>query len=253
MSPFKMFRQYTMSDIDAWNIYNGRCPKYALDWSDCQNEEHWGVGHDFIVGNKKELVIDSSLEDGYQSYLYGLREQYKKYINRDVDICCRFEDVLCRWDDKKNSYCLCDGAMELWEAIRFYTPTIFMYGTFSGTDSNDFIKEKANETNKKIELCKRMFPGYSSIIIEFDIDMCEVIYNFDIIGVGDNNIHNKDNYDKIFIEDDFSNVLHVSTEFGIYSDIFHSMYKDCKKIIHTCNRETFRSLRKKEVEIFWEI
>ena len=253
-----MFRQYTMSDIDAWNIYNGRCPNYALDWSDSQNEEHWGVGHDFIVGNKKELATDSSLEDGYQSYLYALREQYKKHISRDIDICCRFEDVLCRWDNEKNSFCLCDGAMELWEAIRFYTPTIFMNGTVSGTNSDDFIKEKAKISNEKIDFCKRMFPDYSSIIIEFDNEMCQVIYNVDVIGVGDvdvgdNNIHNKDYYDKIFIEESWHNVLDCATEFGIYSDIFRSIYKDSNKIIHTCNRETFRSLRKKGVEIFWEI
>jgi hypothetical protein len=48
----KIYRSYTITcEKDDWNIKNGRCPDYALDWQDCFNEKHWPTGHDFINGN----------------------------------------------------------------------------------------------------------------------------------------------------------------------------------------------------------
>ena len=49
----KIYRSYTITcEKDDWNIKNGRCPDYALDWQDCFNEKHWPTGHDFINGNE---------------------------------------------------------------------------------------------------------------------------------------------------------------------------------------------------------
>jgi hypothetical protein len=249
MSSFKMFRQYTMSDIDSWNFYNGRCPNYALSWSDDMNEQYWGVGYDFIVGNKKELVIDSSLEDGYQSYLYALREQYKKNINLNIGICCRFEDVLCRWDSEKDCWVLNDGAMELWEAIRFYSPSILIScgeTCVRGGGSSATLMEN-NIINKKVEFCEKMFPERYSIIIDMEDDVCQVIYNGGVFTTDKTTDKKSFNIDSIYIEHPCYN----DCVFGIKNDIVTGAFPN--RIIHTCNRETFRALRMKGVEIFWAV
>lgn len=46
-----IYRSYTPAcDKDHWNILCGRCPDYALDWSNEMNQLHWPAGHDFING-----------------------------------------------------------------------------------------------------------------------------------------------------------------------------------------------------------
>ena len=48
-----IYRSYTPAcEKDTWNIRCGRCPDYALDWSDKMNQLHWPAGHDFINGYK---------------------------------------------------------------------------------------------------------------------------------------------------------------------------------------------------------
>lgn len=50
----RIYRSYTITcERDDWNIKNGRCPDYALDWQDCFNQKHWPIGHDFINGNQE--------------------------------------------------------------------------------------------------------------------------------------------------------------------------------------------------------
>jgi hypothetical protein len=44
------YRSYTItSKEDEWNIENGRCPTYALDWGSF-NQKHWPKNHDYING-----------------------------------------------------------------------------------------------------------------------------------------------------------------------------------------------------------
>lgn len=48
-----VYRSYTPAcKKDDWNIRCGRCPDYAVDWSDEMNQRHWPPGHDFINGYK---------------------------------------------------------------------------------------------------------------------------------------------------------------------------------------------------------
>ena len=249
-SPFKIFRQYTMSDIDSWNFYNGRCPNYALEWSDCTNEEYWGKDYDYIVGNKKELTTEG-LEDGYSSYLHGMKEQYKKYVNKNMDICCRFEDVLCRWDGDAGVV-FTSGGVELWEAIRNYSPCILISCgetcvRGSKQQENWDGQGEADIIRKKIEFCEKMFPEHSSILLDMDEDVCQVLFNEN---VDESVIKMKDvrNGKRVMIEHP---VFHDAT-YGVYNSVVRDTYKK-DTILYLNNRETFRALRMKGVEIFWAV
>lgn len=81
-SPFKFvrndsgrcLRQYTLASLkDHWNIENGRCPDYALDWGYDMNCKHWPPGHDFINGFPGSIPRDEFNKNDH------LREQAERW------------------------------------------------------------------------------------------------------------------------------------------------------------------------------
>ena len=62
----KLLRTYTIScPMDEYNILNGKCPNYALNWGIKRNLDYWVEGHDFISGK------------------YNLNKDYKKGFTLD--------------------------------------------------------------------------------------------------------------------------------------------------------------------------
>jgi hypothetical protein len=92
-----------------------------------------------------------------------------------------------------------------------------------------------------------MFPERYSIIIDMEDDVCQVIYNGGVFTTDKTTYKKSFNIDSIYIEHPCYN----DCVFGIKNDIVTGTFPN--RIIHTCNRETFRALRMKGVEIFWAV
>jgi 5'(3')-deoxyribonucleotidase len=55
-------RQYSIStNHDSENIHNYRCPEYALNWDHKNNKHHWTSGHDYFLGNGKNITDNLEL------------------------------------------------------------------------------------------------------------------------------------------------------------------------------------------------
>jgi hypothetical protein len=55
-------RQYSISTSnDSENIKNARCPEYALNWNHFNNQHHWSYGHDYFLGNGKDITDNIQL------------------------------------------------------------------------------------------------------------------------------------------------------------------------------------------------
>ena len=72
------YRSYTNTCLkDDWNIRNGRCPDYALNWSDEFNQRHWPFGHDYINGYKNTPKRDEFNPKKFESELVYLHQKFK--------------------------------------------------------------------------------------------------------------------------------------------------------------------------------
>lgn len=57
-----ILRQYSITtEADSYNIKNGRCPEYALNWDIQSNERHWPPGHDYFLGNGENINDNQEL------------------------------------------------------------------------------------------------------------------------------------------------------------------------------------------------
>lgn len=58
----KKLRQYSISTLDdSDNVKNERCPEYALNWDHNSNQYHWKLGHDYFLGNGKNITDNLEL------------------------------------------------------------------------------------------------------------------------------------------------------------------------------------------------
>jgi len=72
----KLLRTYTIiSPNDEYNILNGKCPNYALNWGIKRNLDYWVEGHDFING------------------IYNLNKDYKRGVTLDEYERIRYEKM----------------------------------------------------------------------------------------------------------------------------------------------------------------
>ena len=73
----KNYRNYSIThEQDEEHVKNGRCPNYALDWQGISNALHWPIGHDYYMGNGKNIhdetkvlreILSKRLADGINS------------------------------------------------------------------------------------------------------------------------------------------------------------------------------------------
>ena len=138
-------RQYSISNSDDDNnISNDRCPEYALSWDYMSNKPHWPLGHDYFLGNGKNVTDNIELRQILsEKMMRGTLS--KKIIFCDLDgVLADFEQGVInkfhKSPDEMNSGLLwglinksddffetlpwMPRGRELWEAIKEYDPII---------------------------------------------------------------------------------------------------------------------------------
>jgi 5'(3')-deoxyribonucleotidase len=85
------YRNYSITnDNDEHHISNGRCPNYALSWS--ENRLYWSAGHDYFIGNGSEII------DGTKELREILSERLAKGISTKNIIFCDLDGVLADFE-----------------------------------------------------------------------------------------------------------------------------------------------------------
>lgn len=85
----KFYRSYGITESDdEEHILNGRCPTYALSWSNSENEDYWPENHNYFIGNGLEI------NDGTSSLREILSERFLKGISSKYYIFCDLDGVL---------------------------------------------------------------------------------------------------------------------------------------------------------------
>ena len=138
-------RQYSIStENDSDNVDNKRCPEYALKWSHDDNQPHWPPGHDYFMGNGKDITDNLELRQILSEKL-ARGTLHKKIIFCDLDgVLANFEQgVINRfkktpdqlkpaimWGVINKSNTFFDSlpwmprGRDLWEGIKQYDPII---------------------------------------------------------------------------------------------------------------------------------
>lgn len=150
-------REYTITcSSDNKNIDIGRCPDYALEWSDEQNKLHWPDNHNYLQGESSPTnssglssptnssgqtsPTNNSLEtllllQEYNSKKNKKRNTYYKlfrkienkiFIKKDEDtiIFCSLEVLVCNIDNNLTDLNLSKSGKELWKVIKKIKPFI---------------------------------------------------------------------------------------------------------------------------------
>ena len=161
------YRNYSITnDNDYHHTSNGRCPNYALTWS--ENRQHWPTGHDYFIGNGSEIL------DGTKELREILSQRLAKGISTKHIIFCDLDGVLADFEQgvfnkfKKNVNDLTQRRMwtvinksnnffetlpwmpkgkELWSQIEKYDP-IILTGVPRG--SSTAIKQKIKWCQKEL-------------------------------------------------------------------------------------------------------
>jgi 5'(3')-deoxyribonucleotidase len=139
------YREYSITtQQDSDNIKHKRCPEYALNWDHSSNQAHWPDGHDYFLGNGKNITDNKELRQILSEKL-ARGTLHSKIIFCDLDgVLADFEQgVINRF--KKRPDELQPGVMwgvinksntffetlpwmprgrELWEQIKQYDPII---------------------------------------------------------------------------------------------------------------------------------
>jgi hypothetical protein len=145
LSTAPILRQYSIScEGDSHNLHNKRCPAYALNWDHSSNCPHWQDGHDYFLGNGKNITDNLELRQ-------ILSEKLSRGTLPSKIIFCDLDGVLADFEQgvlnrfKKRPDQLQPGTMwgvinksntffetlpwmprgrELWEQIKQYDPII---------------------------------------------------------------------------------------------------------------------------------
>jgi hypothetical protein len=85
----KLIKTYTIiTPIDEYNIINGKCPNYALNWGIKRNLLYWSEGHDFISGKYSETLPYTFPKNSITLFEYerlkNQKEEYEKNLSKDV-------------------------------------------------------------------------------------------------------------------------------------------------------------------------
>jgi len=145
MSGSKMIlRQYSVSnDNDFDNIENDRCPEYAVSWGHKSNQNYWHPGHDYFLGNGKNITDNLVIRK-------ILSEKLTRGTLHNKILFCDLDGVLANFDksviNKSNTFFetlpWMPRGRELWEEIKKYDPIILTCISESKSSLADEQKRK---------------------------------------------------------------------------------------------------------------
>ena len=162
------YRNYSItSENDYEHTMNGRAPHYALNWSHNDHKKHWPEGHDYFMGNGKNIndgtihlreILSNKLTTGIECSKYivfcdldgvladfeqGVKNKFKKNIDEIKP------GVMWGVINKSNTFFetlpWMPKGRELWEQIKQYHP-IILTGVPHGS---------ATAVEQKIRWCQR--------------------------------------------------------------------------------------------------
>ena len=151
-------REYTITcSSDDKNVNIGRCPDYALEWSDEQNKLHWPDNHNYLKGESSPTnssglssptnssgqtsPTNTSLETLLLLQEYNNNKKNKKrntyyklfrkvenkmFEKKDEEtiVFCSLEVLVCNIDDNLTDLNLSKSGKELWKVIKKIKPFI---------------------------------------------------------------------------------------------------------------------------------
>jgi 5'(3')-deoxyribonucleotidase len=86
------YREYSITtQQDSDNIKHKRCPEYALNWDHSSNQAHWPDGHDYFLGNGKNITDNKELRQ-------ILSEKLARGTLHNKIIFCDLDGVLADFD-----------------------------------------------------------------------------------------------------------------------------------------------------------
>jgi len=177
-------REYTITcSSDDKNIDIGRCPDYALEWSDEQNKLHWPDNHNYLQGlssptNSSGLPsptnssgqtspTNTSLETLLLLQEYNNNKKNKKRntyykLFRKVEnkmfekkeeetiVFCSLEVLVCNIDDNLTDLNLSKSGKELWKVIKKIKPFIVVNIKYYSPELIEWCKTKLDTENVTI-------------------------------------------------------------------------------------------------------
>jgi hypothetical protein len=140
------YRSYSIAHKnDEEHIKNGRCPSYALVWQQSENTPHWPKGHDYYLGNGKNIddgtihlreVLSQRLEEGFNNkyvifcdldgVLADFEQGVKNKFHKNIDEI----NIGMMWGVINKSHTFFETlpwmpkGRELWDRIQQYNPII---------------------------------------------------------------------------------------------------------------------------------
>lgn len=160
-------RSYSLgSDLDGIHTENGRCPNYALNWCPNDNSKYWPSGHDYFIGNGKNIDNETQQLREILSHKLMTGTLMKNILFCDLDgVLADFEQGVLKkfkkpieeinpgllWGviNKSNTFFeslpWMEKGKELWEHIKQYDP-IILTGVPPGSKT---------AVEQKIRWCKR--------------------------------------------------------------------------------------------------
>ena len=145
-------KEYTVTnEKDIQDIENGRCPDYALYWSEETNKQYWPEGHNYYKGfDTEEPKEETKTKEDLNTY-YKLWRQIeikfaeKKALNIPRPLLfCSLSLLVCDIDDDPTKLNLSTYGRKLWEVIKQLFPFILV-------DKQHYTKEKKEWCKLKLE------------------------------------------------------------------------------------------------------
>ena len=145
-------KEYTVTnEKDIQDIENGRCPDYALYWSEETNKQYWPEGHNYYKGfDTEEPKEETKTKEDLNTY-YKLWRQIeikfaeKKALNIPRPLLfCSLSLLVCDIDNDPTKLNLSTYGRKLWEVIKQLFPFILV-------DKQHYTKEKKEWCKLKLK------------------------------------------------------------------------------------------------------
>jgi hypothetical protein len=174
-------REYTITcSSDDKNVDKGRCPDYALEWSDEQNKLHWPDNHNYLQGESSpnnssgqtspnnssgQTSPNNSLEtllllqeynnkNKKRNTYYKLFRKVENKIFEKKDeeriVFCSLEVLVCNIDDNLTDLNLSKSGKELWKVIKKIKPFIVVDFKYYSAELIEWCKSKLDTDNVTI-------------------------------------------------------------------------------------------------------